>query len=466
MPVTRVVVVAAVAAALVAATASAKTFEVTKRGDPTPGACKKRDCSLREAVIAANARGGSDKIVLPEKKAYKLSIPNSVPAAGEDEAAEGDLDLLQDIGIVHPGKGTARVDAQGIDRAFHLHADADTTIKKLGIRNGVAPPGGTNDGGAILIDSRPSGPTSASLTLTRSKLVNNDTIGPSGFGGAIADYGDGRLVITRSRLADNTSTDDSGAIDISKDGGVVIKKSTIEGNRSEGVGGVGYLSAEGGAQIVDSTIAGNFAGEDAGGFRVTGDATVLRLTGSTIAQNTTDGYGGGIEVDSGRLVVSNSTIAGNRAGAEGGGIANTGGAVVMNATTVVRNHADTLGGGLTYGIGTPGFQIENSLVAFNTAPLSPDCFADSFDPMESGGHNLVRDDSGCEGIDASGDIVGQNAKIGRLKDNGGPTRTVALKKGSPAINKADKESAPNKDQRGTKRDKKPDIGAYERVKSG
>ena len=48
--------------------------------------------------------------------------------------------------------------------------------------------------------------------------------------------------------------------------------------------------------------------------------------------------------------------------------------------------------------------------------------------------------------------------------NGGPTQTVALKKGSPAINKADKQSAPNKDQRGEKRGKKPDIGAYERIK--
>jgi hypothetical protein len=138
--------------------------------------------------------------------------------------------------------------------------------------------------------------------------------------------------------------------------------------------------------------------------------------------------------------------------------------VTANAVTVVRNSADAAGGGLTYGTAAPGFEIQNSLVALNSAPFAPDCFADPLDPFDSGGHNLIGDDSDCPGFDATGDFVNSNPKLGRLKNNGGPTQTVALKKGSPAINKADKQSAPNKDQRGKKRGKKPDIGAYERVK--
>ena len=54
-------------------------------------------------------------------------------------------------------------------------------------------------------------------------------------------------------------------------------------------------------------------------------------------------------------------------------------------------------------------------------------------------------------------------KLGKLATNGGPTKTVALKKGSRAINHAGPD-APELDQRGVKRGKKPDIGAYERVK--
>ena len=52
-------------------------------------------------------------------------------------------------------------------------------------------------------------------------------------------------------------------------------------------------------------------------------------------------------------------------------------------------------------------------------------------------------------------------KLGSLKRNGGPTATIARKKGSPAIGNAGGD-APGKDQRGQKRDKNPDIGAFER----
>ena len=53
-------------------------------------------------------------------------------------------------------------------------------------------------------------------------------------------------------------------------------------------------------------------------------------------------------------------------------------------------------------------------------------------------------------------------KLGQLADNGGPTDTVALKAGSPAIGRANSDNAPNRDQRGIKRDAAPDIGAFER----
>jgi hypothetical protein len=53
-------------------------------------------------------------------------------------------------------------------------------------------------------------------------------------------------------------------------------------------------------------------------------------------------------------------------------------------------------------------------------------------------------------------------KLGALKANGGPTKTVAIAKQSPAVNHGTK-PAPKRDQRGKKRDNKPDIGAYELV---
>ena len=40
--------------------AEATTFAITRVDDPLPNGCQVGDCSLREAVLAANANGDSD----------------------------------------------------------------------------------------------------------------------------------------------------------------------------------------------------------------------------------------------------------------------------------------------------------------------------------------------------------------------------------------------------------------------
>ena len=106
-------------------------------------------------------------------------------------------------------------------------------------------------------------------------------------------------------------------------------------------------------------------------------------------------------------------------------------------------------------------------VGLNTAAgIGPDCFADGI--VVSGGYNLVRDPAEPVCADAftqPGDITKISPGIQRLADNGGPTRTIALRKHSKAIDHAGSD-APELDQRGVRRrvkgDRKPDIGAFER----
>jgi CSLREA domain-containing protein len=424
--------IAAIASLSLAAPAAAKTYEVTKRGDPAPDACKKKDCSLREAVIAANGHAGADRIVLPKRKTYSLSIENSVPP-GEDEAAEGDLDVTDSVSIGHPGKGRAKVDANGIDRVFELFAPT-TTVKKLGVVGGV---GDVSSGG-----------------------------------GGILMVSDSDLTLARSVVKNNTSEADGGGID-GNDGVIVIRRSKIVGNSAEfEAGGIHFFSeASEPSRLVKSTIAGNSAEGQGGGVLVS--AQSVSIESSTISGNDVagaNGKGGGIGVDGpdGRLLITNSTLTENGATGPGGGLYfGVGDRVDANAVTVARNSAK-FGGGLYNGSLQP-FEIENSLIALNQASADgDDCTSDGaegtpFD-FDSLGHNLLGTDADCFGFDATGDFVNSNPKIGGLKNNGGPTQTIALKKGSPAINKANKASAPKKDQRGVKRGKKPDIGAYERVK--
>ncbi len=106
----RAIAVVGLASLALAAPAAAKTYEVTKCGDPTPNGCKKKDCSLREAVIAANGHPGPDKIALPEKKTYKLGLENafSGPGKAEDAGQTGDLDITGPLRVIHKGKARRR----------------------------------------------------------------------------------------------------------------------------------------------------------------------------------------------------------------------------------------------------------------------------------------------------------------------------------------------------------------------
>jgi CSLREA domain-containing protein len=460
MPASRVLVaafVALIAALVTAAAAGAKTYEVNKRSDHAPNGCKKKDCTLREAVLAANARSGPDRIVLPKNKTYNLSIENTLPV-GEDEAAEGDLDVTDTLRVNHSGKGRAKVDANGIDRVFDLLDGGSTTFKRIVIRGGNDPDAGDGGGGGIQVDQ-------ADLVLRRSSVSGNHADG--NYGGGIELNGDENASFTmaRSALSGNSSDSDSGALEAG-DGPVVIQRSKVIGNTSGGTAGGLYLDMSEASRIVNSTISGN-RGNSAGGI---GGYGPLTIENSTIANNRAlTGGAGGVDINNGgsSFVLRNSTFAGNSADGDGGGLL-IGGVMGLqaNALTIVRNSSED-GGGVFNDTDSP-VEFQNTLIALNQAAgVGEDCAnspgaGDEFDSL---GHNLLSelDTDSCEGFDATGDFVNSNPKLGKLKNNGGSTQTVALKKGSPAINKAAK-SAPNKDQRGERRGKKPDIGAYERVK--
>src|SRR5688572_22747128 len=110
-------ILTAAGALVVASPAAGDTFRVTRTNDPNPGNCLQNDCSLREAVLAANDASGPDKVVLPNRRRpYRLTIANAIPT-GEDAGAEGDLDVTGDPLILrHKGRGRATIDQRALDR--------------------------------------------------------------------------------------------------------------------------------------------------------------------------------------------------------------------------------------------------------------------------------------------------------------------------------------------------------------
>ncbi len=119
---------------------------------------------------------------------------------------------------------------------------------------------------------------------------------------------------------------------------------------------------------------------------------------------------------------------------------------VANNSTLLNLAAHTLGGsgGGINNVSATGssstLALYNTLVANNQAGIAPD-FAGIVNFSD---HNLIGIQDGSTGFHQanSGDLVGSvtnplDPRLGPLQNNGGPTQTMALLPGSPAINAGD-----------------------------
>ena len=181
--------------------------------------------------------------------------------------------------------------------------------------------------------------------------------------------------------------------------------------------------------ISDSTISNNNVTNEGGGPVGSGifNADTLTISTSTVSGNSFGGTHHGGEVSGGAiynrsngiLTISNSTVSGNTGGFFGEGFASgiyNEGTLTIHSSTVSDNVGPQ---GLT-GIFTSGtVQLHSSLIADG-------CVG----PITSLGYNL--DQTSSCGLTGPGDKSNINPRLdpAGLKDNGGPTKTIALCTGS------------------------------------
>jgi len=233
---------------------------------------------------------------------------------------------------------------------------------------------------------------------------------------------------------------------------------TIEGPADKGIviGGTGkflILKVSQGATLVNVTITnGKANGSDVvGGILSTGP---LILDHSTVSGNQGD-FAAGIRGD--KITLINSTVANNTVTTttdpEAGINYDLGGELTLINSTVARNS----GGGIGpfFGGGAIGkITLRNSIIANNGRD---NCVRGTLGFVYEG-NNISDDDSCGTGVFVM-HIV--DPLLGTLADNGGPTKTLALDRNSPAINATDCDLAV--DQRYVPRDARCDIGAFEFV---
>lgn len=259
--------------------------------------------------------------------------------------------------------------------------------------------------------------SSAQVTLSNI-TIRNGLIGP--YGGGIDNWG--TLTINSSTISGNQAT---------------AKCPFLSFSCRAGGGGIYNLGT---LTIVGSTLVGN--------------STQTPAVCSVLCFATADG--GGI-FNRGKMIVSNSTLAGNSANCgsvfcsgRGGGISNIGTATINNSTISGNGH----GGGISNNVGF-SVTLQNSIVANN---VNGNCGG-----VTSNGYNLSSD--GTCNFNSPGDLNNHDPLLGPLQNNGGPTQTMALPSGSPAIDAGNPSGCTDgqgqllkTDQRGQPRPDKEDIG--------
>ena len=482
-------------------------------------------CTLRAAIMQANALGGTNVIDLSQIADPNNPVILTIPGADETvegnagtgyqvvdahDASRGDLNITSSMDIIGAGSDktiiewspSAKQNPADGDRVFHIEAvssNITVNISGVSIENGVTPPAeiiqtlqnGTyyqleRSGAGLAI-----GPA-ATITYVDPGAPTGHGSG-SGSGGSPGDEGGGGqhggdeggessatitgVTLTDVKILNNQSGAAGGGI--SNAAPLTLTNVDVSGNSAVTNGGGLYNDAQ--LTVMNSTIGttGTLttpnSAEGGGGIFDTGMHNTV-IEGSAIDGNKATG-GGGLSIRSMvTMDIVNTTIDGNSAADVGGGMTSNGTVTLQNDTIADNSSANdsTSGGAGINAFGKGSYSFVNTLFQGNSAtgsatPANCGCSGASCNTgvMNSLGHNLA-DDATCS-LGGTGDLANTNAQLQALAGNGGATETRALLSGSPAVDAGDNANCPNTDQRGSMRPADGnlrntevcDIGAFE-----
>ncbi len=383
--------------------------------------------TLREAIELANANSDADTI------SFAPGLGGIIELTGDS------LRITHELALTGPGADvlSIRRDRAGLNDTYY---EGDI----FEVDNEAATTFVVSIGGLSLHDAATALRNSETLLLER-VVVSNMVNG-------ILNQSSGSLTIRDSVIQGNGAAFTRGA-GIRNEGSLAVFATSITGNSAYNGAGISNFLGAGlllDGSLVDSNSAFNFAtdrpgsvGSLGGGIENRGTANIRN---STISGNSVDNFAGftagsGVYND-GALTILNSTIAQNDGFV---GLYHEGGTLLMVSSIVSENGYES------------STQPPTSRISANIAGPG------TFDPLSH--NNLI----GFGEVPApfahnvNGNLVGVNALLRPLANNGGPTRTHALVPGSPAIDAGLNPIDLETDQRGMDRTvgTATDIGAFE-----
>ena len=252
---------------------------------------------------------------------------------------------------------------------------------------------------------------------------------------------------------------DSGGGVYDYEGSVSLTNCTVTGNTAHYGGGILVYGKGSVATLTNSTVSNNSANRGGGAYASYGGS--LTLLNSTVSKNSSYNGGGVAAYHDSSITVTNCTVSGNSGSKYGAGItvANNSYGTLTNVT-VSGNTAATGGGSGLYVLNNSYLSLLNTIVAGNTNGDIVVTVASNV----SGSNNLIGTGNSDELVNGvNGNIVGvANPLLAPLGNYGGPTQTMALLPGSPAIDAGSNSLAVGTtDQRGKSYVGNVDIGAFE-----
>jgi CSLREA domain-containing protein len=323
----------------------------------TPGA---GDCSLRAAVMEANADPGADTVALGDGSVYRLTLLG----ADEDQSKTGDIDITDTLTMT----GRSIIDGGNNDRV--LDAFAPFTLDGATLTNGRAKASGANFslGGDLRAQ--------AATTLTGVTIENGTSMG----GGGV--YSTATLTVGFSTFATNHLTllgSTASAIQVAANVSVKISQSTFSGNSAP--------SVIGGTQSVYQVAGTTFADNAGSAFGVSTSA-IVRGTAVQSPSSVPVCNSGAIVVSGGYNVVADATC----------GLANTGD--VQGTQPIVAALTDN--GGPTF----TDLPFKNSPLV-NKIPVGTPGLCDSTTPIDQRAHPRP-----LNGTCDIGSVEGASDKVG------------------------------------------------------
>lgn len=402
--------------------APATTREVTNCNDDGPG-------SLREAVTSS---ASGDTVDLSALTCSTITLRTGAIAAH-----------VFDLTLIGPGAERLAIDGNDYDRVFLHYGGGGFKLEGLTVRNGARRATGFHLGIAGCIAS------AGYLTLDHSVVTGCYASGEGAYGGAIYAYS---LIMNSSTLSNN------------------VAYGVHPGAGTAAFGGAAFVYQ---VDLVNSTVTGNRANHRVNPPRTSYDIGAGIMTvrggfviGSTIDSNYTFGRGGGLATFA-DITLTNSTVSGNSAATFGGGgvFLRYPAQLFARNSTITLNHALD-GGGIMLSAATS--TLQSSIVAANRSDVGTGADIANQSSTSSavhfgGGNDFVNSVSSAVSIPP--DTRSGDPRLMPLANNGGPTRTHALRAGSAAIDAGSNLAQLTSDQRG---DGYPrvigaaaDIGAFE-----